>query len=203
MRRVLEWLSRDLTTEQWDQLATFETWLIREAQPAGGIGPAEHERVWTRHLADSMLFSIGIDDETRTLIDVGSGIGLPAIPLAIAWPGVSVVALDRRERRIDLIHRACRVVGLENVEAHVGDASSWRETHDVATFRGVGTVPRVVRWAARLLVPGGVGVMAVSRTGDEPGGGDAPGLTTTVVRVPIELLDSPVTLLRMDRRVDS
>ncbi len=203
MRRVLDWLGRDLTATQWERLEVLEGWLIREAQPAGGLGPAEHDRIWTRHLADSMLFSVGIGDDTRSLIDVGTGVGLPALPLAIAWPTVSIVALDRRERRIDLVRRACHILKLENVEAHTGDVSSWRGTHDAATFRGVGTVSRVTRWASRLLEPRGVGIMAVSRSGSAPAGVDMTALSTTVVRIPSDLLDSPVTLLRMERRVDS
>jgi 16S rRNA (guanine527-N7)-methyltransferase len=60
------------------------------------------------------MFGVGAE-HPRTIVDLGSGVGLPGIPLALLFPEAAVVLVDRSGRRVRLARRAARVCGAENV----------------------------------------------------------------------------------------
>jgi 16S rRNA (guanine527-N7)-methyltransferase len=78
------------------RLDIFTTWLRDEAIPAGALGPGEADRLHDRHIADSLLFSAGFPQIPPRVLDIGSGAGLPGIPLAIMWPDSEFVLLDHK-----------------------------------------------------------------------------------------------------------
>lgn len=98
-------------------LARFARLLEQEALPAGAIGPSEASRLHDRHLHDSLGFAVAWQGEAAPegLIDVGSGAGLPGIPLAILWPECEVRLVERSGRRARFLRRAARVLGLDSV----------------------------------------------------------------------------------------
>ena len=107
-----------------DRLELYRGWLLDEAMGAGGIGPGEAARVDIRHIADSLLFSL-VMEPTDHVLDVGTGVGLPGIPLAILTPGTQFTLLDRSRRRIDLVRRVCRILQLDNVVVVQGDVTGY------------------------------------------------------------------------------
>ncbi len=150
-------------------LSRYADWLRSEAIPAGGLGPREGERVWSRHLADSVLFAGGWrDDPPGELLDVGSGVGLPGIPLAIMWPRTLVTLLDRGGRRVRLLYRVAGMLGLANVVIAQGDALAVADEWEGMVVRGALRAPEVVGLAARLLQPGGTAVLGLSRRAQPP-----------------------------------
>ena len=185
----------------FDLLSVYASWLIDEAMPAGGIGPEEGERVWARHVADSLTFA-GAVSARGTTADLGTGVGLPAIPLAIVHPASRIAAIDRSQRRIDLTTRAVRLLQLENVEPQLVDIEDLTTAFDGLTIRAVSGVDPTLRTVTRLLRPGGVAVMGLSTRISqlEPLVHDK--LDLERVTVPAGLFDGPSTLLRMVRRVD-
>jgi 16S rRNA (guanine527-N7)-methyltransferase len=116
-------------------LERYATWLVDEASRAGGIGPNEADSVIDRHILDSLTFLGPIDHPPNSLLDVGSGVGLPGIPLAIALPDTEVILVDRSGRRCALLHRAIRVLDLENVEIVQAEVSEVQRRVDVAASR--------------------------------------------------------------------
>jgi len=191
-----EWLRVDLCAEQWDVLREFERWLSEEAIPAGLLSPGEGKRIWTRHIVDSLSFSVGWagDPPPGRLMDAGSGAGLPGIPLAIAFPQTRVTLLDRSVKRVRLLRRAIRVLGLGNVEAIAGDIREQRACEGVVMRALLG--PReAVRVMGNVLEPGGKGVIGLAhrRTAD-PGWRHLGG---RVVQVPV--LDPSGWLLIMQQ----
>lgn len=120
-KRSARWAGVDLRVDMVERLARYRDWLIDEAVPAGGIGPSEATKVDRRHIADSILFSIVIDDSSDKVWDLGSGVGLPGIPLAVLHPAVEFVLLDRSRRRTTLTRRAVRILGLKNVQVRQGE----------------------------------------------------------------------------------
>ena len=119
--RVLEWAEVPVNSVLLERLEVFVAWLATEAAAAGGIGPGEADRLWPRHVGDSLTYAAAIR-HSSSVVDVGSGVGLPAIPLAITLPDVHFLLLDRAERRCRLARRAIRVLELGNVEVVQGDA---------------------------------------------------------------------------------
>jgi 16S rRNA (guanine527-N7)-methyltransferase len=190
-----------------DLLERYASWLRDEAIRAGGLGPREGERLWSRHLADSLLFATAWRDRgPDELLDVGSGVGLPGIPLAILWPETKVTLLDRGGRRVRLLYRVVGVLGLSNVMIAQGDALAVADEWEAIVARGALRAPEFVGLSARLLSPGGTAVLGLSRreqpperTRDLVGIAEALGLSPELVGVPPEILDAPAWLLIMRR----
>lgn len=197
MIRAAIWSGIELTTTQVDRLEAFALWLGDEAIAAGGLGPDEGDRIIDRHVADSLVFGGAWRDRTiGSLGDLGSGVGLPGIPLAIAFPEVSVTLVDRSGTRCRLARRAIRVLGLENVAVREADATALDERFDVVTFRGFLPPVKALAVAMGSLEPGGIAVGAASRS--RPPEGPALAIEAVeVVTVPVGVLDSPAWLLRM------
>ena len=115
----------EVSTHQHLQMERYGRWLLEEAVVAGGIGPNETERIDQRHLADSVLFA-SLMDEPSSVWDLGTGVGLPGIPLAILLPVTEFHLIDRSGRRIDLLKRCIRILDLENcqlVKSEISDLS--------------------------------------------------------------------------------
>lgn len=185
---------------QRSSLLAYAEWLEAEAIPAGGVGPQEHDRLVDRHVADALVFATGWDEAPRSLLDVGSGVGLPGIPLAITHPGTSVTLLDRSERRCRLARRAVRVLGLGNVEVVNGDISRTKGVWDAVVYRASLEPAEALEAALPVLADGGVVIVGLSRS-SAPTGLPAPpqGASIDLLEIESGVLDSPAWLLRMTR----
>jgi 16S rRNA (guanine527-N7)-methyltransferase len=204
--RALSWLGiEDPDRSLLSRLERYAEWLIEEAVPAGGLGPRESPRIWGRHVADSLVFATAWrDGAPRELLDVGSGVGLPGIPLALLWPETHVTLLDRGGRRTRLLNRAKRLLDLDNVVVAQGDAFDVADEWAGITFRGSVRAPEAVGLAARMLDVPGRAVLGLSRKAEPPGRtrdlvgvASAMGLEAEVVGVPAEVLDGPAWMLIM------
>lgn len=206
-RRAAAWCGRGLDSAQEDLLAQYAAWLGSEAIPAGGLGPREGERIWARHLGDSLLFAVGWrSDPPQEVLDIGTGVGLPGIPLAILWPSTRVTLLDRGGRRVRLLHRAVRMLALPNVVIAQGDAFAVADEWSGMVARGALRAPEMVGLSSRLLSAGGCAVLGLSRQATPPdrtrdliGVAEALGLEPELVGVPGDILDGPAWLLIMRR----
>ncbi len=176
-------------------LTTYAAWLREEAIPAGGLGPGEGPAVERRHVADSLTFAVGWRGipPPDTIVDLGSGVGLPGIPLAITHPTAQVVLVERSGRRARLARRACRVLGLENVEVIEEDLCRRRRPAEAVVARGVMPPAALLPVLRRLVAPGGVGVVGGSHRSEPRVVG------YRVVPIPAEVLDQPAWLLMMAR----
>jgi len=200
LERVAEWLGVDWSESQRKRLSRYEQWLLDEALPAGGIGPGEAPRLFDRHIADSLAFLALIPSRARSLVDVGSGVGLPAIPIAIALPAMAITIVDRSERRTRLAGRALRILGLENVRTETSDIASVSDTFDVVTFRASLPIGEAVSAFRRVGDEGSAGLFAWSRRVDPKSPPDP--RSDTIFQLVSEgsgVLDSPAWILRMQR----
>lgn len=198
------WAGHPLDDFRLERLSQFASWLVTEAIPAGGLGPREADRIWGRHVADSVTFACGWEVPPVEILDVGTGVGLPGIPLAILWPECAVTLLDRGGRRIRLLTRAVHVLGLDNVHVAQGDAFDVADEWKGLAFRGSVRAPEAVGLASRLLTPDGTAVFGLSRRQEPPertrdlvGIGEALGMGMSVSAVPDGILDGPAWLLIM------
>ena len=124
----------------------------------GLIGPREVDRLWDRHILNSAAVGELIEPDARVL-DIGSGAGLPGVPLAIARPDLSVTLVEPMLRRSDFLAEALGILGLDAVvfRARAEDAAARKVLGgaDVVTSRAVADLLKLARWSLPLLRPGG------------------------------------------------
>ncbi|MCL1600072.1 MAG: class I SAM-dependent methyltransferase [Actinomycetia bacterium] len=198
--RVGEWLGIEWSRDQRRLLMVYQQWLLDEAMRAGGIGAGEAPRLFDRHIGDSLAFLRLIGEAASTLIDVGSGVGLPAIPIAIARPNLAVTLVDRSERRSGLAARALRILGLGNVDVRTMDIADIDDTFDITTFRASLRIEEAAMAYQRLGTQGGSGIFAWSRR-EQPKSPPPPPADTifNLVSEGAGVFDSPAWLLRIQR----
>lgn len=139
-------------------------------------------------------------DGVRTCVDVGSGAGLPGIPLAVAHPEVGFDLVDRSGRRCDLMRRMIAVLSLDNCKVVHKDVRDVDNRYDVLVSRATMPADKILIHVKRLLEAGGVALLARSWTGnaDAPMPAMPPGLSGRYVEIPVDILDSRINLLRID-----
>lgn len=110
------------------------------------------------HLLDSLAVVRELSGRTGALADVGSGGGLPGIPLAIAEPSRRVTLNDSNEKKGAFLRQAVIELGLSNADVHVGRVESWQpaERFAVVISRGFASVVDFLSACRHLAAPGGV-----------------------------------------------
>jgi 16S rRNA (guanine527-N7)-methyltransferase len=123
----------------------------------GLIGPRERGRLWTRHVVNSALGAALLPAD-GTVVDIGSGAGLPGIPMAIARPDVLITLVEPLERRVVFLAEVIDELGLTNCRVLRGRADQVVADAggaDVVTSRAVAPLARLAGWSAPLLRAGG------------------------------------------------
>jgi 16S rRNA (guanine527-N7)-methyltransferase len=131
----------------------------------GLIGPREVSRLWERHLLNSAAVAEAVPEGAR-VVDVGSGAGLPGIPLGLARPDVSLTLVEPMARRVEFLQEAVADLVAAGPD---GSPAGWRVIRgraedravvtavgavDVVTARAVAPLPRLVAWCRGLMRPG-------------------------------------------------
>lgn len=123
----------------------------------GLIGPREVPRLWERHLLNCAVLSEVIDKGV-SVCDVGSGAGLPGIPLALARQDLRITLLEPLLRRTTFLEEVVRLLDLPNVTVVRGRAEEMigkLPPVDVVTARAVAPLDRLAGWGLPLLRPHG------------------------------------------------
>ena len=137
-------------------IETYAEILRGRAVEWGLLGPREADRVWDRHILNSAALGELIPDGS-SVVDVGSGAGLPGIPLAILRPDLTVTLLEPLLRRSTFLTEVVDELGLgarvtvvrERAEDHEG-------RYDVVVARAVAPLDGLIRWCDPLRRPAGV-----------------------------------------------
>lgn len=114
------------------------------------------DKMVTGHLLDSL--SVFTHIPAGSLLDVGSGAGLPGIPLAICDPERSVTLLDSNQKKAAFLRHAIGELGLQRVTMVNERAEAWHpgRTFDVITARALSEIAELVKWSNHLLSRGGL-----------------------------------------------
>jgi 16S rRNA (guanine527-N7)-methyltransferase len=124
----------------------------------GLLGPREADRLWDRHILNSAALSELVDTGSR-IADIGSGAGLPGIPLALARPDVRVTLIEPLLRRSDFLKEVVDALALE-VTVVRGRAEEQAVRHqvgemDAVVSRAVASLDKLAKWSVPLLRTGG------------------------------------------------
>jgi 16S rRNA (guanine527-N7)-methyltransferase len=108
------------------------------------------------HLADSLVaLELEVVRAAATIADLGSGPGLPGLPLAIALPDAAVHLVESSMRKAEFLERCVRECDLGNVEVVRARVEEWTASVDLVTARALAPLEVVVEYAAPLLRIGG------------------------------------------------
>jgi len=133
----------------------------------GLLGPREVPRLWDRHLLNCAVVADLIEQRRGTLLDLGSGAGLPGLVLAMVLPDVTVTLLEPMERRCRFLTECVTELGLANVSVLRGRAEDVTLRTDVVTARAVAPLPRLAELAMGVVRPGGMVLAIKGRTAAE------------------------------------
>jgi 16S rRNA (guanine527-N7)-methyltransferase len=128
--------------------------LVRDGDLLGLLGPRELPRLWTRHILNSAVVS-ELVPARKTVADIGSGAGLPGIPMAICLPNNHFTLIEPMERRSEWLRELVADLGLTNITVLRARAEEVGEVFDIATARAVSALPKLLRMVVPLVRDGG------------------------------------------------
>ncbi|MFI6437151.1 16S rRNA (guanine(527)-N(7))-methyltransferase RsmG [Streptomyces sp. NPDC050759] len=149
--------AREVFGDRFDDAVRYAELLAEAGVQRGLIGPREVPRLWERHLLNCAVLS-EVVPEGVTVCDVGSGAGLPGIPLALVREDLKITLLEPLLRRTTFLTEVVELLGLDHVTVVRGRAEEvmgkLTPVH-VVTARAVAPLDRLATWGVPLLRPYG------------------------------------------------
>jgi len=129
--------------------------LANDSDELGLLGPRELDKIWSRHILNSAVVA-ELVKPGELVADVGSGAGLPGIPMAIAAPDTDFVLIEPMDRRASWLQEVVDELDLQNVEVVRARAEEVEGGQfEVVTARAVAALDKLLRLCVPLLKPGG------------------------------------------------
>jgi 16S rRNA (guanine527-N7)-methyltransferase len=158
-------LGLQLSAQQLEKFQIFYRELIDWNKKVNLTRITDYEEVQVKHFLDSLTVTLGMQpiDEGKVLnvIDIGTGAGLPGIPLKIVFPNINLTLLEATAKKAKFLEHIVGRLGLDKVEIVVGRAeetahdAQYRERYDVALSRAVATLPTLVELTLPFCIVGG------------------------------------------------
>ncbi|MFJ8541664.1 16S rRNA (guanine(527)-N(7))-methyltransferase RsmG [Streptomyces sp. NPDC093586] len=149
--------AREVFGDRYADAVRYAELLAEAGVQRGLIGPREVPRLWERHLLNCAVLS-EVVPEGVTVCDVGSGAGLPGIPLALVREDLKITLLEPLLRRTNFLTEVVELLGLDHVTVVRGRAEEVMgkipPVH-VVTARAVAPLDRLATWGIPLLRPYG------------------------------------------------
>lgn len=182
-------------------LEKYHNWLATAGIDRGILGPRELERIWDRHIANCAVVEELIP-ENASVLDVGSGAGLPGLAIAIVRPDLKVGLIEPLQRRCEFLTEVINNLNLNNqVTVYRGRAQDHASLQaDVVTGRAVAPLHKFLSWTAGLVKPTGqILAMKGSSAATEisQAQGQLVGKTAEIVQVGSGVVDPLTTVVRV------
>lgn len=190
--------TEDSLDAQWEKYLD----LLYAANRTLNLTRVPRELAATRHLGESLsLLPLAGWEDGSLALDLGSGGGVPGIPLALARPRVRFRLLERTQKKARFLERVVSELGLTNVEVVPQDSREHASSPGVVAprylvSRAAAPLPRLLPEVSRLLAPGGTALLLVGPGTAVPGSG---ALRTLGLRWAELVRTGPATVLRIRR----
>jgi 16S rRNA (guanine527-N7)-methyltransferase len=152
-------LNRPLTYREGDQVVKYLEILIKWQKTHRLVGSVRPEWLLDNVILDSLAFLEHLPQPVQSLADIGSGAGIPGIPIAIVRPDVLVTLIESRRRRVSFLASVTRELHLgqvDVVEARVEDLGvTHADRYDCAIMRCVAAQPTILGAALAIIRAGG------------------------------------------------
>jgi 16S rRNA (guanine527-N7)-methyltransferase len=198
--------AREVFGDRFADAVRYAELLAEAGVQRGLIGPREVPRLWERHLLNCAVLS-EVVPEGVTVCDVGSGAGLPGIPLALVREDLKITLLEPLLRRTNFLTEVVELLGLDHVTVVRGRAEEvmgkLTPVH-VVTARAVAPLDRLATWGIPLLRPYGEMLALKGDAAEEELKSAATALTklgaveTSILHVGEGVVDPPSTVVRVE-----
>ena len=189
-------------------LTEYATLLSTLGIERGLIGPRELDRLWDRHILNCAVAadaSEGLIRAGASVVDIGTGAGLPGLVWAITRPDLTVTLVDSMLRRVEFLELAVGHLGLADRVAVVrgrAEDLAGSVSGDVVTARAVAPLPKLLVWLGPFVSPGGSVVAFKGQTAAEEISQAGPelrklGAGSTEVHVCGDWLDHPTVIVEV------
>jgi 16S rRNA (guanine527-N7)-methyltransferase len=198
--------AREVFGERFADAVRYAELLAEAGVQRGLIGPREVPRLWERHLLNCAVLSEAVP-EGVTVCDVGSGAGLPGIPLALVREDLNITLLEPLLRRTNFLTEVVELLGLDHVTVVRGRAEEVLGTLQpvhVVTARAVAPLDRLAAWGIPLLRPYGEMLALKGDTAEEELKASAAALSklgaveTSILHVGEGVVDPLSTVVRVE-----
>jgi 16S rRNA (guanine527-N7)-methyltransferase len=148
-------MPNDVPRETSDKLERFAALLLRWNRTVNLIARNDEQRLWERHIGDSLQLTALMQPAPERAIDFGSGAGFPGLVLAIAT-GVRFDLIEADQRKAAFLREAARITGA-SVQVHATRIETTRILPaSLITARAIAPLPKLLSLAAPLLASGGI-----------------------------------------------
>lgn len=150
--------------DAYGAVARYAELLLDQGELRGLIGPREVPRIWERHILNSAAV-VPYLPVSGSLVDIGSGAGLPGVVVAAMRPQLEVILVEPMERRTTWLNEVVSELGLTNVQVNRGRAEEYHGAFvvDVVTSRAVAALSKLLRMSMPLVRVGGEMVILKGR----------------------------------------
>jgi 16S rRNA (guanine527-N7)-methyltransferase len=143
-----------LDDETLSQFTTYLSLFVRWNSRVNLSSVRDEEEILSRHFIESIIVARSLPHQITTLLDFGSGGGLPGIPIALCRPEIAVTLAESQGKKAAFLQEAVRILGIAT-KVHAGRAESLNEPFDYVILRAVEKMPKAVAAAVQLVAPQG------------------------------------------------
>ena len=148
--------SQNVSRETFSLLADYVNLLLKWNAKINLIGPLTESDVWSRHIDDSLQLLPLIPDGATSMVDLGSGAGLPGLVIAIAKPELKVTLVEQDQRKAAFLNEARRLLGLSQVTVEAKNILDIATQFDLVTARALAPLCQLLSYAKPLLNHGAI-----------------------------------------------
>jgi len=157
-----EYAGIELSEQQLDQFAKLADFLLETNKVINLTAIRDIEGVYIKHFLDSLTLLKAIPENTKSIIDIGSGAGFPGLPIAIARPDIKVTMVESIGKKVSFIEKGIGLLNLPNAKAINERAEklsldkNFNQKFDVVTARAVTALPELIKLCIPFIHKNGV-----------------------------------------------
>lgn len=169
---VKENIGIDLNDKQIQQFSTLADFLLETNKSINLTAIRDMEGVYLKHFLDSLTLLKAIPENTKNILDIGSGAGFPGVPLAIANPDIQITMMESIGKKTNFIKKCIELLELSNASVineraeKLSSTKNLKESFDVVTARAVTTLPELIKLCFPFIHKNGL-IIAMKSKNDE------------------------------------
>ena len=170
LKEELVKINIQISDEQLSKLDNYLSFMLEYNQNVNLTAIKDKEEGIEKHLFDSLLIANDYDLDNKDICDLGSGAGLPGIPLAILYPNSNLYLVEPTTKRCVFLSKCVEMLGLKNVTVindRAENLKSYQEKFDVVVSRAVARLNILLEISSQLIKVGGILLAMKAKTAEE------------------------------------